>query len=132
MIAGDLAQGKPTSASSVEPNTAFTAVNATDGDLGTRWSSAAVDPSWLQVDLGSVQNFNRVVLAWETAYGKAFQLQTSNDKNTWTTIYSTTTGTGGVQDLTGLAGSGRYIRMNGTARATQWGYSLWSFQVYGN
>jgi hypothetical protein len=30
----------------------------------------------------------------------------------------------------GLSGSGRYIRMYGTARATAWGYSLWSFEAY--
>src|SRR6185295_6855128 len=48
----------------------------------------------------------------------------------WTTIFSTTTGDGGVDDLTGLSGSGRYIRMNGTVRATGYGYSLWEFEVY--
>jgi hypothetical protein len=47
----------------------------------------------------------------------------------WTTIYSTTTGTGGIQTLP-VTGTGRYIRMYGTARATQYGYSLWEFQVY--
>ena len=30
-----------------------------------------------------------------------------------------------------MTGSGRYVRMNGTARATGWGYSLWEFQVIG-
>src|SRR6202034_2126573 len=29
-----------------------------------------------------------------------------------------------------VTGTGRYIRMYGTARATQYGYSLWEFQVY--
>jgi len=57
-------------------------------------------------------------------------VQTSGDGNSWTTISSTTTGSGGVQDLS-VSGSGRYVRMNGTQRATQYGYSLWEFQVYG-
>jgi len=70
------------------------------------------------------------VLNWQTAYGRAFQLQTSNDGTTWTTIYSTTTSTGGLQDLA-VNGSGRYVRMHGTQRATQYGYSLLEFQVYG-
>jgi hypothetical protein len=81
------------------------------------------------VDLGSVQSICQVTLDWETAYATAFQIQTSTDNSTWTTIYSTTTGTGGDQTLS-VSGSGRYIRMYGTARATQWGYSLWEFQVY--
>ncbi len=104
--------------------------NAVDGNTGTRWSSAFSDPQWLQVDLGSVQAICQVVLNWEAAYATAFQIQTSADATTWTSIYSTTTGTGGVQTLT-VSGSGRYIRVYGTTRATQYGYSLWEFSVYG-
>ena len=63
-----------------------------------------------------------------SAYATAFQVQVSADNTNWTTIYSTTTGPGGVQNLT-VSGTGRYIRMYGTARATQYGYSLWEFQV---
>jgi Beta-1,3-glucanase/Putative Ig domain/F5/8 type C domain len=81
------------------------------------------------VDLGSVQSICRVTLYWETAYGKAFQIQTSTDNATWTPIFSTTTGTGGTQTLT-VSGSGRYIRMYGTARGTPYGYSLFEFQVF--
>ncbi|GAA2014460.1 hypothetical protein GCM10009839_06730 [Catenulispora yoronensis] len=126
----NLAAGKPTTASSQE-NIAFPAVNATDSNLGTRWSSAFSDPQWLAVDLGSTHSICQVVLNWETAYGKAFQIQTSTDNVNWTPIYSTTTGTGGNQTLT-VSGTGRYIRMYGTTRATQWGYSLWEFQVFGS
>ncbi len=119
---------QPTTASSQE-NSSFPAVNATDGNLGTRWSSAFSDPQWLEVDLGSTKNICQVTLNWETAYGKAFQIQVSNDNSTWTTINSVTAGTGGNQTLA-VTGSGRYIRMFGTVRGTQWGYSLWEFQVY--
>src|SRR5690349_8951690 len=126
----NLAQGKPTTASSTE-NGSFPASAATDGNTGTRWSSAFSDPQWLRVDLGATHTINKVVLNWEAAYGKAFQIQTSNDGATWTTIYSTTTGAGGNQTLN-VSGSGRYVRMNGTQRGTQYGYSLWEFQVFGS
>jgi hypothetical protein len=124
-----LSQGHPATASSSE-NTSFTASNAVDGNTGTRWSSAFSDPQWVQVDLGATHAISQVVLNWEAAYATAYQIQTSNDGSTWTTISSTTTGTGGVQTLN-VTGSGRYVRMNGTARATQYGYSLWEFGVYG-
>jgi hypothetical protein len=124
----NVALNQPTTASSVQ-SASFPASAATDGNLGTRWSSAFSDPQWLEVDLGSAQSICKVGLDWETAYATAFQIQTSADGSTWTTIYSTTTGTGGTQSLN-VSGSGRYIRMYGTARATQWGYSLWEFQVY--
>jgi hypothetical protein len=124
----NVALHQPTTASSVQ-GPSWPASNATDGSLTTRWSSAFSDPQWLEVDLGSTQNICQVILNWETAYGKAFQIQVSNDNTTWTSIYSTTTGTGGTQTLN-ITGTGRYIRMYGTARATQYGYSIYEFQVY--
>ncbi|HJY58326.1 MAG TPA: discoidin domain-containing protein, partial [Streptosporangiaceae bacterium] len=124
----NIALHQPTTASSIQ-GPSWPASNATDGNLSTRWSSAFSDPQWLEVDLGSTQSICQVVIHWETAYAKAFQIQTSTDNSTWTTIYSTTTGTGGTQTLN-ITGSGRYIRMYGTARATQYGYSIYEFQVY--
>ncbi len=123
-----MALNKTATASSTE-NAGTPAAAAVDGNTGTRWSSAFSDPQWLEVDLGSSQSICEVTLNWETAYATAFQIQVSTDNTNWTTIYSTTTGTGGNQTLT-RPGSGRYIRMYGTARATQYGYSLWEFQVF--
>ena len=31
-----------------------------------------------------------------------------------------------------VSGGGRYVRMYGTQRVTQYGYSLWEFQVFGS
>src|SRR5450755_4424550 len=124
-----LSQGQPATASSVE-NASFPASNAVDGNTSTRWSSAFSDPQWIQVDLGASASITQVVLQWEAAYGKAFQIQTSPDAVNWTSIYSTTTGTGGTQTLN-VTGTGRYVRMYGTARGTPYGYSLYEFGVYG-
>jgi hypothetical protein len=124
----NVALHKPVTASSTE-NAGFPPQNAVDGNPGTRWSSAFSDPQWIQVDLGQTYSICQVVLNWEAAYARAFQLQTSSDGATWTSVYSTTTGTGGVQTVN-LTASGRFIRMFGTARATQYGYSLWEFGVY--
>ena len=125
-----VSQGKPATASSTE-NASFPASNAVDGNTATRWSSAFADPQWIQVDLGASYTIGQVVLNWEAAYGSAFQIQTSADGAAWTPIYSTSTGTGGVQTLT-VSGTGRYVRMNGTARGTPYGYSLFEFQVFGS
>jgi exo-beta-1,3-glucanase (GH17 family) len=128
----NLSKGKPATASSYQPtgtNGPLLPAYGVDGDYGTRWASEWVDTAWLQVDLGSVQSFNHVQLAWEAAYAKAYAIQVSNDGNSWQTIYSTSSGNGGFDDLT-ISGSGRYVRMNGTTRATTYGYSLWEFGVY--
>ena len=97
----DAALNQPATASSLE-NASFPASAAVDGNTGTRWSSAFSDPQWLQVDLGSSQTICEVTLDWEAAYATAFQIQVSTDGTNWTTIYSTTTGTGGTADPVGL------------------------------
>jgi len=126
----NLALGKSATSSS-DQNAGLAALNAVDGNLSTRWSSNFVDPSWLQIDLGSGLLINKVVLYWEAAYGKAYLIQVSNDEQTWTTVYTQTAGKGGVETLTFPAVVDRYIRLYGTARATTYGYSLYEFQVYG-
>ena len=125
----NLALNQPTYASSIQ-GAGYPATAATDDSFNTRWSSAAADPQWLLIDLGATHTISQVVLAWESAYAKAFQIQVSSDAVNWTTIYSTTTGTGGTQTLS-VSGTGRYIRMYGTVRGTGYGYSLWEFQVFG-
>ncbi len=123
----NLALNKPATASSVEA-AGLEAAKAVDGNTSTRWSSAFSDPQWIQIDLGSTQTISQVILRWEAAYGRDFQIQTSNDASTWTTILNVANGTGGAQILT-VSGSGRYVRMYGTARGTAYGYSLWEFEV---
>ncbi len=91
-----------------------------DGDLATRWSSEFSDPQWITVDLGASKHIERVILRWETAYAQAYRIQTSNDASTWTDIYSTTAGDGGVDNLA-VSGGGRYVRMRGTARGGELG-----------
>ncbi|MFD0686213.1 discoidin domain-containing protein [Actinomadura fibrosa] len=124
----DAALNRPATASSSE-SSAFPASAAVDGNAGTRWSSAFSDPQWLQVDLGSSQQVCQVVLSWEAAYATAFQIQVSDNGTSWTNVYSTTTATGGTQTLN-VTGTGRYVRLYGTARATQYGYSLFGLTVH--
>jgi hypothetical protein len=122
------ALGHPATSSSIE-NASFPPGAAVDGNAGTRWSSAFADPQWLQVDLGSTQAVCGVTLTWEAAYARSFQIQVAaSATGPFTTIFSTTTGAGGIQTLT-VDGTGRFIRVNGTVRATQWGYSLFEFAV---
>jgi len=125
---GDSAQGRPTTASTME-NAGTPATAATDGDDGTRWASAFSDPQWLRVDLGTPQQICGVDLHWETARAATFTIQVSPDGNAWTDATATLTGTDGTQHVT-LSATGRWVRMNGLTRATQWGYSLFTFAVH--
>jgi beta-glucanase (GH16 family) len=132
-----LSYNKPARAST-EQNDAqcnpCTADKAFDNDPASRWATNPtggwVDPGWIYVDLGATAQISQVVLQWDPAYAKAYQIQVSGDATTWTTIYSTTTGDG-FKDVINATGSGRYVRMYGTARSSTYGYSLWEFSVYG-
>ncbi len=125
-----VSRGKAATASSVEA-AGLEADKAVDGGTATRWASAeGNDPEWIRVDLGSAHTISRVRLNWETAYARAYRVQTSPDGSAWTDVYSTSAGDGGVDDLT-VSGTGRYLRVYGTARGTEWGYSLWELEVYG-
>jgi beta-glucanase (GH16 family) len=107
---------------------------AFDSDPASRWATSStngwVDPGWISVDLGATAQISQVVLQWDPAYARAYQIQVSPDNVNWTSIYSTTTGDG-LKDVINATGTGRYVRMYGTARSSAYGYSLWEFSVYG-
>lgn len=115
-------------ASSLE-SSSYPAADAIDGDLTTRWSSAFSDPQWITVDLGTTQDIARVRLNWENASSKSYSIQLSDDNTNWTTAYSTTNGGGSINDLA-VSGTGRYVQMYSTQRNTQYGDSLWEFEIY--
>lgn len=126
----NLAMNRPVTSSSQEDSGAE-ADKAVDTKVETRWSSLFSDPQWIMVDLGVVYRVHRVRLVWEIAYGKAYEVQVSTDGSNWTAAYLITNGHGMVDDLTFPATAARYVRMYGTQRGTEWGYSLWEFEVYG-
>jgi hypothetical protein len=116
------------------------AAAAFDGDNRSTWTSAASDPQWLMVDLGSIINVARVRLDWQSvdwnnngygqaSYSKSFSIQFSTDGNTWTNAYSTSNGIGSVNDLA-VAGNARYVRMYSTQRINANGTSLYELEVY--
>ncbi len=136
------ARARPAVASTIETccGNDLTAGLAVDGDPNTRWSSewqeglADDDPDdeWIYVELAQAYDLQRIVLRWEAAYGRAYDIDVSYDARTWTTVYEERDGDGGVDEIVfDVPPSARYVRLHGRERATQWGYSLWEFEVYG-
>ncbi|MEU6992069.1 discoidin domain-containing protein [Streptomyces sp. NPDC046465] len=128
----NIALGKAATASSHQTgggDCPCTPAGAVDGRATTRWASDWSDPQWLQVDLGSSQTFRHVQLNWETSYAKAYTIQTSDDGRNWRAVHEVRDGDGGIDDFD-VSGTGRYVRVHGTARGTGYGYSLYEFGVY--
>ncbi|MFC0097867.1 protein kinase [Micromonospora marina] len=119
--------GTATAAAAEGPN--WSAGKAVDGDPASRWSSAFTDPQWLAVDLGKRWRISEVVLHWERAYAVAYRVEISADGAAWTPVYSTATGTGGVVRIPVAELPGRYVRMYGTRRSGDYGYSLYEIEV---
>ncbi len=105
---------------------------AVDDDPATRWSSEYSDDQWIYIDLGAIAIIEEVILDWETAYGEVYEIQVSNDAENWITLYTQEQGSGDLEQITGLNGSGRYVRLKGISRGTRWGYSLYEFEVWGH
>lgn len=106
--------------------------NAVDGNIATRWESDFSDPQYLTVDLGADNTISRVLLNWENAAGKSYTVEVSSDGKDWKTVYATTTGKPGINDIGFLPTHARYVKVNGTERTTAYGFSLLEFEVYGN
>jgi uncharacterized protein YjdB len=127
----NIALNKPTGVSSTE-SSAYGGNLAVDGNGTTRWSSAYSDPQYIYVNLNASYNVNRVKITWEAAYGKDYQVQiASSASGPWTNLKTITGNTTLVNDHTGLTGSGQFVRINGTARGTTYGYSIFELEVYG-
>lgn len=136
----ELARGKPVTASSSYPG--FPAANANDGNASTRWSSQfAASGEWWRVDLGTTAAINYVEVDWENATASPYQIQTSTDGSTWTTVATQTI----PIDVTAVSTTfrttlpspvtGRYVRILQGGRGPGnccYGMSFWEARVYGN
>jgi hypothetical protein len=127
----NLALNKPATTTSNE-NAALEGKYAVDGNINTRWSSAFSDPQSITIDLGADYQVNEVKITWETARAKDYQVLISNDQSNWALLKAVTNNTTLVNQYTGLSGHGRYLRIYGTARGTQYGYSIFELEAYGS
>ncbi|MGW4216180.1 beta-N-acetylglucosaminidase domain-containing protein [Streptomyces bacillaris] len=119
-----------TASSSGDETPDFPASAAADGDPETRWSSPVEDGAWWQAELPRPVRLGRVVLSWQDAYASAYRVQTSPDGRTWRTAATVREGRGGRESVRMDAKDTRFIRVQGDARATEYGYSLWSVEAY--
>ncbi|MFI6156986.1 discoidin domain-containing protein [Kitasatospora sp. NPDC051170] len=125
----DLAVGaKATSSGDETAN--FPASAIADGDPKTRWSSPAKDDAWVQLELPQPVRLGSAVLHWQAAYASSYKIQVSADGSTWTDAATVDNGRGGDETVRFDAQGVRFLRVQGVARATKYGYSLWGVELY--
>jgi hypothetical protein len=126
----NMASGKPVMASSID-NEEDKAEFINDGNPKTRWSSNFQNNQWLYIDLLKERKISKIRITWEVAYGRGYRIEVSGDAQNWKTIYEETKGDGNLDEIIlPQPVTGRYIRMFGVDKATQWGFSIWEFEVY--
>lgn len=106
---------------------------AVDGDTLTAWRSGPTGSQWINIDLGSMHQINRVLLHWGRCYGVVYHLQSLDEAGKMATVYSNTKGDGGIDDIGGLNGSGRYLRLLCITKSrSDSALVLDEFEVYGS
>ncbi|MDU2169465.1 discoidin domain-containing protein, partial [Clostridium celatum] len=84
--------------------------NANNGEQ-SRWASVRyAENPYVGVDLGEKTVFNEVVIEWERKNINSYEIQISDDKDSWTTIYTGTT-VNNYRDVISLGNQeARYVR----------------------
>lgn len=106
---------------------------ATDGNEETRWGSKegeGHDEEWLYVDLGEQASVYKVKILWEVAYASRYKIQVSDDHQTWRDV-RTVSGDGQWDEIMCSDVKGRYVKVQGLKRGTQYGISIRELQVFG-
>ncbi|MBD8497827.1 discoidin domain-containing protein [Paenibacillus arenosi] len=141
ILGEDWALNKMVSASSVEPGfdgMTFPANHVVNGNSSTRWSSEFSEPQWLCIDLEERVAVSHVVVQWEYSFATKYEIQVSDDSETWVTISTKEKerreGEEEVEvseEVIVCHGEGRYVRILMLERETTYGFSIWNVNVYG-
>jgi len=132
----DLALNQPVTVSS-ELDSGHAGLMAVDGDNATSWQTQKssgknkLPAEWIVVDLGTEQTVGRVTLQWGSNFAIEYSILISNDQTNWTSVFQTSAGDGGLDEVTFGPTSARYIQMSSTAWSNgTWRISLEEFDVY--
>ena len=107
---------------------------ATDGSDDTRWESdwRGDQAEWIKIDLKKETKITKIHLNWEGACASEYQIQISDDDDSWTNIKEVTDGKAGKIDFDFDQVTARFVRIYASKRAMiAYGVSLFEFQVYG-
>ncbi len=102
---------------------------AFDGDFNTRWESEWKDPQWITINFKKLQKVNQIVILWETAFGKEYEILASNDNVNWRSVYKETNGDGCADKISFNSLDTQYLKFNFIQRGTEWGYSIWDMEI---
>ncbi|MFG2010889.1 discoidin domain-containing protein [Micromonospora sp. NPDC048868] len=135
---GNLAQGRPVTATSTNQN--YVATNTVDGNAASYWESANnAFPQSLTVDLGAARTVDRVVLKLPAGWERRTQTLSvlgSTDGSSWVTLAGSAgrafdPAGGNTVSISVPAGERRFVRLTVTGNTGWPAAQLSEFEVYG-
>ena len=107
---------------------------AIDGNDASRWESEQADPQYITVTLKEIYTIYGLHVFWEGANAAEYNVEVSVDGVEWVKVYDykTTPFQQARHDYLDLDEpvEAKYVRINGTKRGTQWGYSIFTLEVF--
>jgi hypothetical protein len=83
-----------------------------DGDPSTAWRSNGPGPAWIEIDFGEKREYGGLTIQWEPGrLANHYRVETSDDREQWTTARSVDAGNGGRNDLYLPESESRYVRL---------------------
>ena len=90
------------------------------------------DRGWIQIDLGEVQDVNRVRLVWGRDFGIDAIVDTSADGRVWNRIIHIPAPVQGASSTDFKPQQARFVKVEFRQRGTSNGYQVAEFEVYGS
>lgn len=101
---------------------------AFDSNPETRWQGDNLEGEWLEADFHRPMNVDRVVITWEVAHAKSYQIHVRIGQ-TWRKVAETQSGKTGRMthpvNLTGVEG----LRIDNMQAGTEWPPSIFTIEV---
>lgn len=129
----NIATSATATASNSEAGNGIARIN--DGDMSTRWAHDPAATSWVQLTWDTPQTMKSFQISWERLNATAYSLKISEDGNSWTSIWSTTSAPLDNTDRITLdtAVTSKYLKLDitGIEAMNKWqAVSIYELQIY--
>jgi hypothetical protein len=104
---------------------------AIDASAATRWSTGAGQSNgqWFQIDLGTPQTFDQLVILSNSDYARGDQVFVSSDGASWGTALATGAGAGAKTSISFALQTTRFVRVVQTSSTPGSWWSIYDFNV---
>lgn len=80
----------------------FPPERAMDGDPANAWQSDGPGPAWIAIEFGEKREYGGLTIQWEPGrFANRYRVETSDDREKWSTARTVDAGNGGRDDLSG-------------------------------